>query len=487
MKKELKILFVSSEVAPFAKTGGLADVAGSLPQAIKRLGHDIRVVMPEYSQIPNEYLEKLKHILHFRTKVGWRDNYVGINKLDNIGVTTYFIDNKNYFDRESLYENPDQHIQFTYFCRAILEMLPKIGFKPDIIHCNDWQTGPLSIMLKEDYQMYDYYKDIKTVYTIHNLRYQGQFGREILSDVLCLDGKHWDSGVLRHDGAVNYMKMGINMSDIVNTVSKTYAEEIKTSEFGEGLDYVMRMNADDLYGIINGIDYEQYDPETDQRIYSNYSADNLEGKYVNKKRLQEEMGLPVRQDIPVIGLVSRLVDQKGLDLIEEIIYDLLNETELQFIMLGTGQARYEEMFNIVAQDFPDKMAANIKYDVNIAQKIYAGSDMFLMPSKYEPCGLGQLFSLRYGTIPIVRETGGLNDTIQPYNEVTGVGNGFHFSSYDANELLYTIRRAVLVYHQQKTWNRIVKRAMKADHSWKNSAQGYLEIYYKLIETNLKLD
>ncbi|MCK8817323.1 glycogen synthase GlgA [Natroniella sulfidigena] len=485
--KKLKVLFISSEVDPFAKTGGLADVAGSLPQAIKELGHDIRVVMPEYSQISDEYLENLEHILHFRTKVGWRDNYVGVNQLNNNGVTTYFIDNKNYFDRESLYENPDQHIQFTYFCRAILEMLPKIGFKPDIIHCNDWQTGPLSIMLKDNYQLYDFYKDVKTVYTIHNLRYQGRFGKEILSDVLCLDSKHWDSGVLKHDNCVNYMKMGINMSDIVTTVSKTYAEEIKTYYFGEGLDYVMRMNGDDLYGIVNGIDYDTYDPATDQRIYVNYSVDNLNGKYENKKRLQEEMDLPVRDDIPVIGLVSRLVDQKGLDLIEEIIYDLLQENELQFIMLGTGQTKYEEMFSRVAQEFPDKMAANIKYDVAIAQKIYAGSDMFLMPSKYEPCGLGQLFSLRYGTIPIVRETGGLNDTIQSYNEITGEGNGFSFSNYDADDLLYTIRQAMLIYHQPKIWNKLVKRAMRSDYSWQNSAQEYVELYYKLVGTDSNFD
>ncbi|WP_408956292.1 glycogen synthase GlgA [Natroniella sp. ANB-PHB2] len=485
--KKLKVLFISSEVAPFAKTGGLADVAGSLPQAIKELGHDVRVVMPEYSQIADEYIKDLEHILHFRVKVGWRDNYVGVNQLKNNKIPTYFIDNKNYFDRESLYENPDKHIQFAYFCRAVLEMLPKIEFKPDIIHCNDWQTGPLSIMLKENYQLYDFYKDIKTVYTIHNLRYQGQFGRDILSDVLCLDSKHWESGVLRHDSCINYMKMGINMSDIVTTVSKTYAEEIKTSYFGEGLDYVMRMNDDDLYGIVNGIDYNNYDPATDQRIYVNYSVDNLEGKYKNKRRLQEEMNLPVREDIPVIGLVSRLVDQKGLDLIEDIIYELLEENEIQFIMLGTGQSKYEKMFSKVACDFPDKMAANIKYDVEIAQKIYAGSDMFLMPSKYEPCGLGQLFSLRYGTIPIVRETGGLNDTIQPYNDVTRLGNGFSFSDYNADDLLYTIRRAILIYHEPKNWKKLVKRAMTSDYSWQNSAQKYVELYYKVMETDFNFD
>ncbi len=484
MEGRLKILFVASEVAPFAKTGGLADVVGSLPQAVKELGHEARVVMPEYTQIDNKYLEKLKHELHFKTKVSWRNNYVGVNKLNNNGVITYFIDNKNYFDRDSLYENSDKHVQFAYFCRAVLEMLPKIDFKPDIIHCNDWQTGPLSIMLKKNYQKYDFYKDIKTIFTIHNLRYQGVFGSDILKDTLCLDRDSFDNGVIEHDGCINYMKMGINMADVVTTVSKTYAEEIKTPYFGEGLDYVMRMNGDDLYGIVNGISYEDNNPEDDDRLYVNFSANDLSGKYENKRRLQKDMGLPERKDIPLIGLISRLVDQKGLDLIECIIDDLMKE-DIQFVMLGTGQFKYEEMFKEIAKAYPDKMAANIKYDADLAQKIYAASDMFLMPSKFEPCGLGQLFSLRYGTIPIVRETGGLNDTIDYYDEVTGEGNGFSFTNYNAHDMLYTIKEAIKYYNKPELWKKIVVKAMNSDYSWNNSAKEYVKLYSSLLKKDGK--
>ncbi len=479
--EKLKILFVSSEVDPFAKTGGLADVAGSMPQEVKNKGHDIRVVMPEYTQIDDQYLDQLDHLLHFRTQVGWRNNYVGINKLVNNGVPTYFVDNKQYFDRDSLYENEDKHVQFAFFCRAVLEMLPKIDFKPDIIHYNDWQTGPLSIMLKDQYQNYDFYQEIKTVYTIHNLRYQGVFGREILKDTLALHSKYWDNGVVKHDNKVNYMKMGIGMADAVNTVSKTYAEEIKTPYFGEGLDYVLRMNDDDLYGIVNGIDYDNFNPATDEDIYINYDLNNIDQKMENKLRLQEEMGLPQKEEVPLLGIVTRLVDQKGLDLILHILDDLLQQEEVQFLLLGTGQEEYENQFREIAARYPEKMSANIKYDAGLAQKIYAGSDMFLMPSKYEPCGLGQLISLRYGTIPIVRETGGLNDTVQSYNEATGEGNGFSFANYDAYDLLYTIRRAVdFYYNQPQVWEKLMRRGMKGDYSWSHSAEEYLKLYYSLL-------
>jgi len=478
--EKLKVLFVSSEVAPFAKTGGLADVVGSLPQAIKELGHDVRVVMPQYSKIDSKYLSQIEPVLYFRTRVVWRDDYVGVNKLERDGIINYFIDNKSYFDRTTLYENDDKHVQFAYFCRAVLEMLPKVDFKPDIIHCNDWQTGPLSIMLKEDYQIYDFYKDIKTVYTIHNLRYQGVFGKEILEDTLGLPYKYWNWGVVCHDDCVNYMKMGIEMSDMITTVSKTYAEEIKTAEFGEGLDYVMRMNGDDLYGIVNGISYKDNDPETDERIYANYNSGDLTGKSENKRGLQEELGLPQAAEIPMIGLISRLVDQKGLDLIASVIDELMEE-EVQLVILGTGNNQYEKLFREIARRYPQKVSANIKYDATLAQKIYAGSDIFLMPSKYEPCGLSQLFSLRYGTIPIVRETGGLNDTIQSYNEVTGEGNGFSFTYYDAQDMLYTIKRTISFYQQKEIWTKLVKRGMESDFSWKSSAKEYLKLYSKLVD------
>ena len=477
---ELKVLFVSSEVVPFVKTGGLADVAGFLPQEIKKQGHDVRVVMPEYTQqIDDEYLSKTEDMLHFRTNVAWRDEYVGVDKIENNGVPTYLIDNKSQFERDNLYDNPDKHVQFAYFCRAVLEMLPKIDFQPDIIHCNDWQTGPLGAMLKTQYKQYDFYKDIKNIFTIHNLRYQGQFGMEILADTLALSPDLLPK--IEHNNQINYMKTGISFADAVNTVSKTYAEEIQTPEFGEGLDYVLRYRSADLYGIVNGIDYDEYDPATDDRIYANYDAHDLAGKKENKLCLQEEMGLPQDEDIPVISIISRLVPQKGLDLIAEVIDDMMKE-DLQFVMLGTGNEEYEEMFKAAAEKYPDKLAANIEYDVDLAQKIYASSDMFLMPSQYEPCGLGQLFSLRYGTIPIVRETGGLNDTIQSYNANTGAGNGFSFSHYDAQDMLYTIRRALRYYkNEPKVWEKLVKRAIKSDYSWYNSAQEYIELYELIQE------
>ncbi|MGM0369857.1 MAG: glycogen synthase GlgA [Bacillota bacterium] len=475
---ELKILFVSSEVVPFVKTGGLADVAGFLPREIKNQGHDIRVVMPEYTgQIDEQYLSQTEHITDFRTDVAWRDEYVGINKLENKGVPTYFVDNKQMFNRPNLYENPDKHVQFAYFCRAVIEMLPKIDFQPDIIHCNDWQTGPLSAMLKNQYQMYDFYKDIRTIYTIHNLRYQGRFGLDILDDTLALSSDLLPK--IEDDDQVNYMKTGISFADAVNTVSRMYAGEIQTPEFGEGLDYVLRYRKHDLYGIVNGIDYEEYDPTTDDRIYANFSADDLAGKQENKLRLQQEMGLPQEPDIPMISIISRLVPQKGLDLIQEVIDELLQE-DIQFVMLGTGNQEYEDMFRRIAEQYPDKVATNITYDADLAQKIYASSDMFLMPSQFEPCGLGQLFSLRYGTIPIVRETGGLQDTIQSYNEQTKEGNGFSFSSYNADDMLYTIKRALDYYNnQQEVWERLVKKAIKSDYSWHQSAQEYINLYKKI--------
>ena len=478
----MKILFVSSEVAPFAKTGGLADVAGSLPQAIKDKGHDIRVVMPEYKKIAAKYKDQFEHVLHFRTNVVWRNEYVGINKLKHGEVPIYFVDNKNYFNRGSMYESKDKDVQFAFFARAILEFLPKIDFKPDVIHCNDWQTGPVSIMLDDNYRQYEFYRDIKTVFTIHNLRYQGQFSPRTLYDVLGIDEKHWFTGKIRHNGLVNYMKMGIMYADIITTVSKTYAREIKTEYFGEGLDYALRLRGDDLFGIVNGISYKQFDPRTDENIYYNYSHENLENKYKNKEALQQEMDLPVDRDIPVISIVSRLVEQKGLDLIEEVITELM-ESDIQFVLLGTGQAKYEDFFRQQAEEYPQKIAASIKYDFGLAQKIYAGSDMFLMPSRYEPCGLGQLISMRYGTLPVVKETGGLNDTVIPYNTETDEGYGFSFTDVNSHDMLYTLRRAIYFYKQSDTWIKLVKRAMNQDFSWKYSAQEYIDLYNKIVEKN----
>lgn len=478
MAEKLKILFTASEVDPFIKTGGLADVAGSLPQALKEMGHDVRVVLPEYSQLDDEYKNEMKHITDFQTEIVWRDKYVGVNKLENEGVPSYFIDNKYFFNRPSLYENDDKYLQFTYFTRAVLEMLPKIGFKPDIIHFNDWQTGLLALFLDDNYRKYNFYRDIKTLYTIHNLRYQGQFSPEIIDDILGIDHWHWDSGNIRNNGLVNFMKAGIFYADKINTVSKTYSEEIKYPYFGEGLDYALRMRSRDLTGIVNGISYKKFNPEDDNDIYYNYNKDNLVDKYKNKEMFQKEMGLPQKSGIPLIGIVTRLVEQKGIDLIRTIFAELIEE-DMQFVVLGTGQKKYEDFFSEMSDRYPEKFAAKIKYDAALAQKFYAGLDLFLMPSRFEPCGLSQLISMRYGTIPVVKETGGLQDTVEPYDEFVDGGYGFSFANFNADDMLYTIRRALSFYHRPDIWEKLVKRAMSQDFSWKNSAKKYVELYRNL--------
>jgi starch synthase len=479
MSRKLKILFVSPEVSPFIKTGGLADVSGALPRALKKKGHDVRVVLPEYKKISYKYVKDFEHVADFRMKMVWRDKYVGVNRLDYKGVPTYFIDNKFYFFRDSIYENGDKEEQYAFFSRAVLEMIKEIDFKPDIIHCNDWQTGPLSLMLKDNYQIYDFYKDIKTVFSIHNLAYQGKFEPGVVHDVLGVSNYHITSGNIMHDNLVNYIKMGIMYSDIINTVSETYAQEIKTKYFGEGLDYILNVRGNDLYGIVNGIDYDEFNPKNDESIYKNYDKNNIEDKYENKLQLQKDMGLKQDKDIPVVSIISRLVEQKGNDLFPPIIDSLMNEN-LQFIVLGTGNYQYEDFFRYVENKYPDKMRAKMTYDANLAQKIYAGSDMFLMPSRFEPCGLGQLISMRYGTVPVVKETGGLKDTVIPYNEYEDEGYGFTFSDYNAHDMLHTIKRALTIYHDKDVWRKLVKRVMDQDFSWKKSANKYEELYKKIV-------
>lgn len=482
MKKKnekMKILFVASEADPFIKTGGLADVAGSLPQALREEGHDVRLVIPQYRQIADEYEEEMESVCHFRTNLAWRDTYLGVNKLENDGVPVYFIDNRYYFDRDSLYENEDKHEQFAFFSQAVLDMLPVIGFKPDVIHANDWQTGPLPLLFADRYRQQSYYKDMKTVFTIHNLRYQGQFAGYTAGDVLGVAPHHWESGNIRHNGLLNYMKSGIVYADHVTTVSESYANEIQTSYFGEGLDYALRMRGDDLSGILNGISYEKFNPETDENLAVRYSRGEIDKKIANKVHIQQKLGLKVDGDKPLIGFISRMVEQKGLDLVQAVLDEIM-ETGAQFLILGTGQREYEEFFKAKQHEYPDNLSVNIKYDAQLADQIYAGCDMFLMPSRYEPCGLSQLISFRYGTLPIVRETGGLNDTVIPYNEETGEGTGFSFSNYNAHDMLHTIERAVSFYDKKGIWNKLVNRVMNLDYSWHNSARKYIELYAELI-------
>ena len=473
-----KILFVSSEASPFIKTGGLGDVAGSLPPALKSSGHDVRVVLPEYSQIPLKYRSRLEHLMHFRTSVVWRDEYIGVNRALQQSVPFYFIDNKRHFYRHSIYDNEDRHVQFILFIRGLLEMLPKINFQPDIIHCNDWQTAMLPLILKDNYRKYDFYSKIKTIYTIHNLRYQGVFGPEIIPDVLGIDYSYWQDGSIRHDGLVNFMKAGIMHADKITTVSQTYAEEIKTPDYGEGLDYALRMRGDDLEGIVNGISYQDFNPATDSELFASFDRDNFAGKQKNKTGLQKIMGLPVDPDKKVFSIISRLVEQKGLDLVQYVAEDFL-ESDMQLVVLGTGQPEYENFFRYLERRHPEQVAVKIKYDFDLAKKIYAGSDFFLMPSRFEPCGLGQLISMRYGTVPIVRETGGLKDTVEQYSGEEG--NGFTFQEYSGEALLAAVNSAVKLARQPEKLKALQQRVMGLNFSWKRAACQYDKLYENLLE------
>ena len=475
----LKILQVSSEASPFVKSGGLGDVVGSLPAALKEEGHDVRCVIPEYNHIPLKYRSRLEHLFHFRTRVVWRNEYTGINRTVHDEVPFYLVDNKEKFYRESLYDCSDRHVQFTFFVRAVLEMLPKLDFQPDIIHCHDWQTAILPLLLEENYRQFDFYSDIKTIYTIHNLKYQGVFGAEIIDDTLGIDWEHWFNGNIRHDGCVNLMKAGINYADKITTVSPSYAEEIQTPEFGEGLDYALRMRADDLEGIINGISYREFNPALDSEIYSSYDSEDFQGKKENKRGLRREMGLPLERDKPILGMVSRLVEQKGIDLIQDIGEDII-DLGFQLVVLGSGREDYEYYLRYLADKFPESAAAAIKYDFTLAQRIYAGSDFFLMPSRFEPCGLGQMIAMRYGTIPVVRETGGLKDTVRSYNKTENGGTGFTFSEYSSESLLSALERAADLARNRQKLTKLQKKIMQEDFSWQNSAEKYEALYERVI-------
>lgn len=481
-EKQLKILFVSAEVSPFAKTGGLADVAGSLPQALTEFGHDVRIVMPKYKFINHQMETRFDFPITIsgrKETAVIRESYVDVNGDTNRKVPVYFIDNYQYFDRDNMYCYFDEVERFAFFCRAVIEMLPGLDFKPDVIHCNDWQTGPIPVLLKEQYSIIPFYEDIATLYTVHNLFYQGNYPKDCL-ELLGLKEDYFDPDKLEFYGDISFMKAGLVYADIINTVSRTYAHEIQTPLYGERMDGILRKRSHDLYGIVNGIHYCDFDPMTDSCILRNYDHQSVENKKENKYALQKTMHLPVG-DVPVIGLISRLVDQKGLDLIAEIFEDLMTK-DVQFVLLGSGDRYYEKFFKDMAKHFPDKIGVYIGFNAALAQQIYAGCDMFLMPSRFEPCGLGQLISLRYGTIPIVRATGGLADTVSNYDPFSKRGNGFVFKEYVAEKLLDAIERALYVYRDRKDlWTDLVKKALESDFSWENSAKEYVELYHTAIE------
>ncbi|PAB58790.1 glycogen synthase GlgA [Anaeromicrobium sediminis] len=474
----LKILYVASEAVPFIKTGGLADVAFSLPKALRKLDVDIRVIVPKYKEIKEQFTEKMKHLISFQVPVAWRRQHCGIDYLEYEGVPFYFVDNDYYFKRDGLYGHYDDGERFSYFCKAVLESMENIDFVPDVIHCNDWHTGMIPVLLNEHYKKYGKYDHIKTIFTIHNLKYQGVFPEEILEDVLGLGMEYYDENALEFYGGVSFMKGGIKYSNLVTTVSETYSNEIQYPFFGERLDGLLRHRKNDLHGLVNGIDYDIYDPSKDENIFEKFSFNSIEKKQENKIRLQENLNLPKRKDVPMISMVCRLANMKGLDLVLHILEDLLCE-DVQLVILGTGDEHYESKLKEIEHKYPEKLSANILFDEGLAHKIYAASDTFLMPSLFEPCGLGQLIALRYGSVPIVRETGGLNDTIKSFSEYTGEGNGFSFTNYNAHDMLYTIKTALKLYRNNETWEKIVKNAMSEDYSWNNSANTYKKLYHKI--------
>ena len=475
----LKVLFAASEAAPFIKTYEIADVVGLLPQELSKNGIDVRVIIPKYKGISESFKASMKYKGYTFVKVGWRSQYCGIFEYIKDGVRFYFIDNEYYFNRDTLYGHIDDAERFGFFCEAVLASLKVIDFKPDIIHCNDWQTGYISALMKINNSGDEFYNNIKTVYTIHNLQYQGIFPKSVLGDILGIDHSNFTSDKLEYHGNVNYMKAGIVYSDLLTTVSSTYSDEIKTANYGEGLDGILKARKNQLHGILSGLDYIEYNPETDKHIYAHYNCNKFKKKAYNKRCLQKEVGLPQRGDLPVVAFVSRLAPQKGIDLIECVIEELAS-MDLQFIILGKGEQKFENLFRHMARKYPDKISANITFSNKLSHRIYAGSDMLLMPSKIEPCVVGQMISLRYGTVPIVRETGGLKDTVKSCNEFTYEGNRFSFSNYNADDMLYTIKRAERYFYNKKIWNMLVKTSMEMDFSWGKSAKKYIDLYNKMV-------
>lgn len=480
----MKILYAVSEAYPFIKTGGLGDVAYALPKALNKFELDVRVILPKYSEIPLEYLKRMIKIAEFNIQLGWRNQYCGLFKLEEDGIIFYFVDNEYYFKRAKPYGDLDDGEKFSFFSKAVLEAINYMeDFSPEILHCNDWHTAIAIPLLKEHYRWSALHNQIRTVLTIHNLKYQGVFEKEMLHEILNLGEEYFSEDRLKFYDRISFLKGGIIFADAINTVSITYAEEIKTEAYGEGLHGLLNSRSKDLYGIVNGLDIELNDPRKDKNIFYNYDENNFQLKKLNKEQLQKKLGLPINKDVPVIGMVIRLEEQKGLELIEEVMEEILKEN-IQLIILGTGNKKYEDMFRFYEANNSQKLSANIYFDENLAQQIYAASDIFLMPSKFEPCGIGQLIALRYGSIPIVRETGGLNDTVFSYNKDTGNGNGFSFKEFNSKDMLYTIRRAIEYYYQKEVWGELVKKAIKGDYSWNKSAQEYLNMYnnilYKLL-------
>ena len=478
--KKMQIVFASAECAPFVKTGGLGDVAGSLPAALVRAGAEVIVMVPKYATIKDEYKAQMEHFSDFYVSLGWRNEYCGLEKLEHDGVTYMFIDNERYFARDYPYGFFDDGERFAFFSKAITESLQHLpaGFECDILHCNDWQTALAPVFLREFYQGLPLYDRVKTVFSIHNVAFQGQFSDTVMEDILGVAHIPAAASQLRCDAcSINYMLGALRYADAITTVSPTYANEIQTPEFGEGLDGVLRERSYALQGILNGIDVAAFDPATDKRIAANYTVDDRSGKAVCKAKLQEELGLEVRDDRPLMVMVTRLTRQKGMDLVMYAL-DRILAGGVQVAVLGTGDRDYEDGLRYFQDKYPGTMAARIEFDPALSQRMYAAADMFLMPSKFEPCGLSQIIAMRYGTLPIVRETGGLKDTVIPYNEFTGEGTGFSFSNFNGDEMGDAVFRAArLFWDNRDAWNQLVTQAMSQDFSWTRSADKYLDLYF----------
>lgn len=478
--KKMQIVFASAECAPFVKTGGLGDVAGSLPAALVRAGAEVIVMVPKYATIKDEYKAQMEHFSDFYVSLGWRNEYCGLEKLEHDGVTYMFIDNERYFARDYPYGFFDDGERFAFFSKAITESLQHLpaGFECDILHCNDWQTALAPVFLREFYQGLPLYDRVKTVFSIHNVAFQGQFSDTVMEDILGVAHIPAAASQLRCDAcSINYMLGALRYADAITTVSPTYANEIQTPEFGEGLDGVLRERSYALQGILNGIDVAGFDPATDKRIAANYTVEDRSGKAVCKAKLQEELGLEVRDDRPLMVMVTRLTRQKGMDLVMYAL-DRILSGGVQVAVLGTGDRDYEDGLRYFQDKYPGTMAARIEFDPALSQRMYAAADMFLMPSKFEPCGLSQIIAMRYGTLPIVRETGGLKDTVIPYNEFTGEGTGFSFSNFNGDEMGDAVFRAArLFWDNRDAWNQLVTQAMSQDFSWTRSADKYLDLYF----------
>lgn len=478
--KKMQIVFASAECAPFVKTGGLGDVAGSLPAALVRAGAEVIVMVPKYATIKEEYKAQMEHFADFYVSLGWRNEYCGLEKLEHDGVTYMFVDNERYFARDYPYGFFDDGERFAFFSKAITESLQHLpeGFECDILHCNDWQTALAPVFLREFYQGLPLYDRVKTVFSIHNVAFQGQFSDTVMEDILGVAHIPAAATQLRCDAcSINYMLGALHYADAITTVSPTYAGEIQTPEFGEGLDGVLRERSYALQGILNGIDVAAFDPATDKRIAANYTVDDRSGKAVCKAKLQEELGLEVRDDRPLMVMVTRLTRQKGMDLVMYAL-DRILSGGVQVAVLGTGDRDYEDGLRYFQDKYPGTMAARIEFDPALSQRMYAAADMFLMPSKFEPCGLSQIIAMRYGTLPIVRETGGLKDTVQPYNEFTGEGTGFSFTNFNGDEMGDAVFRAArLFWDNREAWNQLVTQAMSQDFSWTRSADKYLDLYF----------